>query len=150
MKGGKVLVWKKNLSSKGDVVKPWVSPAVDVADLLLLDLPLRKSLRSNPLPRRSLETQSCEQRLFSEIFFAFNTLIYFYLSLHFPIVWPAGDLKPDVKVLEYEFWSTMILRKVHDHTDEQDGLNDLLGGVGGEGEVVRRDDGRAPWADKEA
>lgn len=44
----------------------------------------------------------------------------------------------------------MILRKVHDHTDEQDGLNDLLGGVGGEGEVVRRDDGRAPWADKEA
>ena len=51
MKGGKVLVWKKNLSSKGDVVKPWVSPAVDVADLLFLDLPLRKSLRSNPLPR---------------------------------------------------------------------------------------------------
>ena len=77
-------------------------------------------------------------------------MIYFYLSLHFPIVWPTGDLKSDVKVLEYEFWSTMILRKVHDHTDEQDGLNDLLGGVGGEGEVVRRDDGRAPWADKEA
>ena len=46
--------------------------------------------------------------------------------------------------------TVVLLRKVDDHTDEQDGLIDLLGGVGGEGEVVRRDDGRAPWADKEA
>ena len=54
----KRFVLEENLSSKGDVVKPWVAPAVDVADFLLLDLPLRKSLRRNPLSRRSLETQS--------------------------------------------------------------------------------------------
>ena len=39
------------------------------------------------------------------------------------------------------------------HEQEQmaeGGLNDLLRGVGGEGEVVRRDNGRATRADKKA
>ena len=97
----------KNLSSKGDVVKPGVAPAVDVADFLFLDLPLRKSLRSNPLPVRSLETQVVSNSYSQISILHFYIYWSFHLSLNFPIVWPTCNLKSDVKVLGYDCWSQL-------------------------------------------
>ena len=45
----------KNLGRKGDIVKPRIASTVHIPDFLLLNLPLRKTLRRNPLPVRSLE-----------------------------------------------------------------------------------------------